>query len=180
MKTRSQLFWRVLAPLVFLVALAAALVTSCARQSGEPVMFTGRTLTAADVRSLAGFAECGKLNYAQVSSAWLGWAWQDYHDWLSAGQFGPPSWSDKAQCTLFASAFEVYCQKRYFAQSWGKNAPAPGIAVGTIWYAPTLGQGHAINVVLTESGPRYFEPQTGALLTLTPEQLGSVRFNKFD
>lgn len=158
-----------------------ALVTGCARKSGEPVMFTGKTLTQADVRGAAGaFSFCGKLQYAEVNSAWLIWAYDDFRAELSAGAYGVVKWDNRAECTFFATSFEAFCQKRYFAQAFHARIPAPGIAVGTIWYTPAAGDGHAVNVVLTERGRQIFEPQTGKFLDLTQEQFASAYFRKFD
>jgi hypothetical protein len=168
--------------LVLAIALAAA--GGCARKSGEPVMFTGKTLAQADVIAAAGGLSsptfCGKLQYAEVNSAWLAWAYDDFRAELSAGQFGVVKWDDRAECTFFASSFEVFCQKRYFAQAFHSAIPAPGIAVGTMWFVPGTGQGHAINLVLTETGRRFFEPQTGKFLDLTPAQIASAYYRKFD
>jgi carbohydrate-selective porin OprB len=151
------------------------LLVGCARKSGEPVEFTGKVLSAAEVSGL-----CGKTQYAEVNSAWLAWVYADFRAELSAGQYGVQTWDNRAECTFFATSFEVFAQKRYFAQAWHASIPAPGIAVGTVWYHPTATTGHAVNIVYTESGPRYFEQQTGATITLTPGQLASVYFRKFD
>lgn len=154
----------------------------CARKAGEPKMFTGGVITPADLNFAFGsaFGSFGKLHYAEVSHAWLAWSYADYRSELSAGQFGIVDWSSRAECTLFASAFEVYCQKRYFAQGFHSSIPAPGIAVGTIWFQPAPGAGHAINTVMTEKGLEYLDPQTGEFTTLTADQKAGVYFRKFD
>ncbi len=154
---------------------------SCSRKADEPVMFTGKTLAQSDVRNAAGFVTfLGKAQYAEVNSAWLQWCYSDFRAELSAGAFGVTKWDDRAECTFFATSFEAFCQKRYFAQAFHSSIPAPGIAVGTIWFQPAPGQGHAVNVVITESGARYFEPQTGKFLNLTSAQVASISFRKFD
>jgi hypothetical protein len=144
-------------------------------------MFTGRVLTQADIRASAGFlTACGKDQYAEVTTAWLQWAYNDFRAEMSAGQFGVVGWDNRAECTFFATSFEAFCQKRYFAQAFHSSIPAPGIAVGTIWFNETPTTGHAINVVLTEQGRKFFEPQTGKFLELTPAQIDSIYFRKFD
>lgn len=169
------------AALALVVLSAALFLASCAKKSGEPTMFTGKTHTQQELRAELGFVgNYGKLSYAQVSEAWLQWAYADFRAELSAGQFGVVKWDDRSQCTLFATAFEVFCQKRYFAQAFHSSIPAPGVAVGTIWFQPAPGQGHAVNVVRTERGVRYLEPQTGRFLELTATQLSSIYFRKFD
>lgn len=166
---------------IFTILALLLLLASCAKKSGEPTMFTGKSYTQQQLRVELGIVgNYGKLQYAEVSEAWIQWAYADFRAELSAGQFGVTKWDDRSQCTLFASAFEVYCQKRYFAQAFHSSIPAPGIAVGTMWFTPAPGQGHAINVVRTESGVRYFEPQTGRFLNLTSVQIASTYFRKFD
>lgn len=165
--------------LILVVAVVLGLA-ACARKSGEPKMFTGKSATRQELTAKVGWASFGKLQYAEVSEEWLKWAYSDFRAELSEGQFGVTKWDDRSQCTLFASAFEVYCQKRYFAQAFHSSIPAPGIGVGTMWFNPAPGQGHAINVVLTEAGVCYFEPQTGKFLDLTPAQIASTYFRKFD
>ena len=102
--------------LVALLAIFVALA-GCSKRSGEPTMFTGRTLSNNEVILAVNGALTGKASYAEVNSEWLAWAYADFRRELSAGQFGVVKLDNKSQCTLFASAFEVYCQKRYFAQS---------------------------------------------------------------
>lgn len=182
MKNRKIIF--ALGCALFAMALGTftlAPFTGCARKAGEPAMFTGKVYSPLEVGALVGGgAYYGKAQYAEVSTAWLKWAYDDFRAELSAGQFGVVSWDDRAQCTLFASAFEVYCQKRYFAQAFHSRIPAPGIAVGVRWFHPTPDTGHAINPVLTELGLVEFEPQTGKFLALTAAQRDSSYLKKFD
>jgi hypothetical protein len=143
-------------------------------------MFTGRTISKEAVYLAVNGAQTGKSLYAEVNSAWLLWAYDDFRKELSSGQFGVAKWDNRSQCTLFASAFEVYCQKRYFAQAFHSSIPAEGIAVGTRWYMPTNTTGHALNMVFTERGLLNFEPQTGLFVVLTSDQIDSSYMKKFD
>lgn len=165
---------------IALVVALVLLLAGCAKKSGEPAMFTGRVLSRLDVAVATGPAQTGKMTYAEVNSAWLEWAYADFRAELSAGQYGVMGWDNRAQCTLFSTSFESYAQRRYFAQGWHSKIPAPGIAVGSRWYSPTPGTGHALNVVLTERGALDFEPQTGRFVTLTASQIASSYLLKFD
>lgn len=166
--------------LATVLAVLALAFAGCSKRSGEPAMFTGRTVSRDAVAIATGGAHTGKLVYAEVNSAWLAWAYDDFRRELSAGSYGVTGWDNRSQCTLFASAFEVYCQKRYFAQAFHNRIPAPGIAVGTRWYRPDEFTGHALNIVFTEKGVVDFEPQTGRIVTLTPPQRLSSYLKKFD
>lgn len=178
MNRRTLLFFAGVAPAVIL--LLAVIFIGCAKKSGEPEMFTGRTVSRDAVSLATDGAQTGKLSYAEVNSAWLAWAYDDFRRELSAGPYGVTGWDDRSQCTLFASSFEVYCQKRYHAQAFHSRISAPGIAVGTRWYSPTDDTGHALNIVFTERGVVDFEPQTGRIVTLTPAQRRSSSLMKFD
>lgn len=162
------------------LGLAAMLPAGCSKRSGEPTMFTGRVISREAVSLATGGVQTGKLLYAEVNSAWLTWAYDDFRRELSDGVFGVVGWDNRSQCTLFASAFEVYCQKRYFAQGFHASIPAPGIAVGTRWYQVDDANGHALNLVLTERGLVDFEPQTGRFVALTQRQIASSYLKKFD
>lgn len=165
---------------VLLAAMLQAMVSSCSRKSGEPVMFTGRVLTIADMVGRAGAGTFGKSEYAEVNRDWVLWAYQDFKAEISAGQYGVASWSDRSQCTFFATSFEVYAQKRYFAQAFHSAIPASGVAVGSNWYHPAPGEGHALDIIITQNGTEYFEPQTGRFIILSASQVQSTYFKKFD
>jgi len=165
--------------LVALLAIFVALA-GYSKRSGEPTMFTGRTLSNNEVILAVNGALTGKASYAEVNSEWLAWAYADFRRELSAGQFGVTRWDNKSQCTLFASAFEVYCQKRYFAQSFHSGTKADGIAVGVRWYKETPTMGHAVNIIITERGIIDFEPQSGRVLALGDDKIVSSFMKKFD
>ncbi len=164
-----------------LLSVIIFVVWGCARKSGEPVMFTGKTFDQVEMRTeTKEFCLLGKTQYAQVSREWVLWCYQDYRAWMSEGPFGVVKWDDRSQCTFFATAFEVYAQRRYFAQAFHNRIPAPGIAVGTIWYVSSPNLGHAVNVIVTERGREFFEPQTGKFFSLTDSQVASMYQFKFD
>lgn len=171
---------------LLLICLAAgaaflSLPIGCARKAGEPVMFTGKVYDRVQMAEIAGGAFFGKTQYAEVSHAWLLWAYDDFRAEISAGQFGVTGWDDRAECTFFTTAFEAFAQKRYFAQAFHSSIPAPGIAVGAQWYTLAAdGEGHSLVVAITERGREFFEPQTGKFVTLTQEQIDSTYHRKFD
>lgn len=162
--------------------LAAALGAGCARKQGEPRIYTDTVLSRAEVMNLIGFASLGKNAYAVVNRDWLLWAYDDYRKWIAEGAYGIVKWDDKSQCTFFATAFEVFAQKRFFAHSFHGSIKADGIAVGTLWYLPSAGAalGHAVNVVITARGREFFEPQTGKFIDVTAAQMTGAYFRKMD
>lgn len=171
----------------FLAALLIiAIFVGCSRKDGEPQVFTGKELDRNAAISSVGYGvNLGKLAYAQVNRDWILWCYADYRKWIGSGQYGVMRWDDRSQCTFFASSFEVYVQMAYFRQAFHNGIKSPGAAVGTIWYLtnPELGfnsPGHAVNMILTQNGIEYFEPQSGKFVILSAEQINSAYFKKFD
>ncbi len=159
---------------------AALLATSCARKAGEPAIHTGKVLTRGEIVARAGSSATGKPIYAEVNRDWLAWCYADFRAWIGSGQFGVLQWDNRSQCTFFASAFEVYCQGKFFAHAFHSTMAAPGIAVGTIWYPTTGDDGHAVNLAVTANGRELFEPQTGNFFTLADAVYARAYFRKFD
>lgn len=167
--------------LLILGFICFALFFGCSKEIGEPNIYTGKIFTADQLRLKIGpFTPLGKANYAEVNTAALPWVYKAFRKDLSSGQYGILVWDDRSECTFFSTAFEYFAQRRFFAEGWASPIKSPQIAVGTIWYVISPGQRHAINIILSESGIVYFEPQTGKIVTLTPEQENSILFEKFD
>lgn len=167
--------------LVLLLLVSLFGVFSCARDSGEPRIFTGKTLTRNEILSKTAVTNFGKFNYAEVNSEWLKWCYPKFKSKIGEGSFGVLNWDDKSQCTYFTTAFEEFAQRTYFAHAFHDFIKAPGIAVAAFWYNPApTGDGHALILVFTENGRQFFEPQTGKFLQLTNEQIKSAYLIKFD
>lgn len=168
------------------VSLAAiSILGSCAKQKdGEPVIFSGKTFSQAEVRqNFSNLIYCGKAQYAEINIDWLKWAYEDFRAELSQGRYGITDWSNRSQCTLFATSFESFCQRRFLIHGWNSRFRTPQIAIGTIWYLPNPNDaqiGHAINVALTTNGRQWFDPQSGKFIKLTDEQIATIYFTKFD
>jgi hypothetical protein len=174
-RLRSQ-FW-----LVGLLVIAAAILPSCAKERGEPTLYTGKVLTAAEVKAALPFSTTGSTSYAQVSSQWMEWYYAKFRAELSAGVYGVTRWDGAFKCTAFTTRFVADAQLRYFAQSFHAEISnqAPAVALGELWYIPdssTGAIGHALVVALTEDpAKRYFEPQTGRWVQLTASEQGFLR-----
>lgn len=159
---------------------------ACSRKSDEPPIFNGQTINKLSLMVAYNVPTTGKASYAVVNRDWVLWAYDDYRKWLGSGAYGVTKWDDRSQCTLFATAFEVYCQLAFFRQGFHSDIQAKGIAVGTVWYftftpmQQGMLEGHAVNQIITQNGMEYFEPQTGKFIQLTDGQRLSTYFSKFD
>ena len=148
---------------------------------GEPQIYTGTVLTAAQLRSQVPWAILGKDHYAQVNSEWLTWYYDEFRTELAGGKYGIVHWDTKFSCTSFASRYASSAQLRYFAQSFYADIPAGNIAVGEFWYRPRgQTEGHALVAAYTERGLLYLDPQNGHFVDLTGTELQSAYLRKFD
>jgi len=166
-----------------IVIILVLLVAACAKKRGEPTMFTGVTLSTAQIQAqIPGVVSFGKASYAQVSRAWVEWFYSEYRANLSEGAFGVVHWDGRFTCTSFVTKFCADAQMRYFAQSFHTGG-APSIGIGEFWFQPAgdwSRPGHALVVCFTENGREFFEPQTGKWVNLTPAELAASRHRKFD
>jgi hypothetical protein len=148
---------------------------------GEPQIYTGTVLTAAQLRAQVPWAILGKDRYAQVNSEWLTWYYDEFRTELAGGRYGIVKWDQKFSCTSFASRYASSAQLRYFAQSFYADIPAGNIAVGEFWYRPhNSTEGHALVAAYTERGLVYMDPQNGHFVDLTRTELQSAYLRKFD
>lgn len=153
----------------------------CAKQSGEPDIFTGKVITAAEVRTALPAATLGSRAYAEVNPAWLEWYYTKFRDDLSAGAYGIVKWDGSFKCTAFAGKFVNDAQMRFFAQSFHSSIAAQSVGLGEFWYQPTGAvDGHALVVALTPQGRRFFEPQTGKWVTLSATEINSAYLRKLN
>jgi hypothetical protein len=87
---------------------------------------------------------------------------------------GITGWREDFDCDDWAHAFKVemqYAHKKACVNS-------EGIACGVV-YDIISRSGHAINVVITEGGVTFTEPQTGRVLDLTDQEVGQIWFVLF-
>lgn len=166
---------------IIVLTLAAISAVSCSRQSQDtsaPVSIVdGHTLTQTQVaQSMPRGAAASEAVYAEVDSTKLD---AYYAHFLSVygrltGQ-NAPHWDVNAECTAFAGLYANVAKCEYYALEFRSFTKATAPAVGTVWYAKGgKGAGHAIDMVLTEKGRLFIEPQTGAQVTLSPAEIASA------
>lgn len=79
-------------------------------------------------------------------------------------------WSNKFDCEDFTKFFKTLAQ----ACHKSSKGTAEGLAVGEISYTKTSGEYHSINIIETEKGLIFLEPQTGESLILTENEKNSI------
>lgn len=167
--------WNILAGLLF--ALALAVHPACSRK--ERTIEAGpRIVQAAELTEAFGVVYTGDVTYSQVASATL----PGYYETFRAALFaeGVTKWDGRFDCNHFASYYVAKAQAAYYLATFHSRTPAQTLALGTYWYRPGgAGAGHAIVAALTERGPVYIEPQTGAELRLTPAEQASAWLKVF-
>lgn len=156
--------------------------------SRTPSIFTGRVISAADLRTQLpnGFlAELGKRCYAEVNSAAVVSVAQQTQAelWRRAGI---TKWDKRATCTLFASRFASLAAELFFDASFHvpvdsaiAKSGALSLAAGECWFHPDgqpIEYDHAIGVCLTERGPLWIDPQApSALRPMSDNEIASSR-----
>lgn len=157
----SRLFTLVLAALLLAVG-------GCAKNGPPAPSATAVLLTSYDVSSAISGAFTPDVIYSQVNSAWL----KDFYPTFRAEIFrqGVVKWDDRFDCNHFASYYVALAQTQFYLAAWRSGTPAQSLAIGQFWYVRKSGIGHALVVALTERGPVFIEPQTGAEVKLTPEE----------
>lgn len=124
------------------------------------------------------WASTPDLTYAEVSAAWIPVFYAQWRQRLF--DRGVVAWDAKFDCNRFAASFCADAQVEYYKHARAMWIKGQAIAVGEIWYVVRNGGGgHAIVCAITDKGPLFIEPQTGAILTLTPVELQSISFKRF-
>lgn len=149
--------------------------SSLFRRKTTVPLWTGRVLTAFEFQQMLGGWEMGAdQTYAEVNADAL----PAYYDWFRTKLFdlGVTRWDPHQDCDDFANLYADLLQLRFYLAQWESN-PMPNaeaLAVARYWYRPNAGPtGHAINAVATQRGIVFIEPQTGAALTLSPNEVAS-------
>lgn len=140
-------------------------------------------LTAAQIRSYypqgAVFVSDG--TFATPTSVWLERVFYPWF-WEFRTQLGLRAYSRKNDCDNFARSASSAAQDCHALTNDGASPgeKAEGLAIGEFWYRKTDGEMHAINTGIFDAGVRRFwEPQTGQFLELTPEEIASCTFVYF-
>lgn len=151
-------------------------LSSLFRKRSQPLLWTGKVLSASDVRLLLNTNELtADKSYAEVNSTSLTNFYEWYADKLST--FGVSRNDMRLDCDNFAGLYQNFSQLKYYLAQWESNniPDAEALAVGSVWYRPTyFALAHAVNVALTERGVLYIEPQTGAIVTLSATEQASI------
>ena len=137
------MIWRVLIVLF---------LAGCGRRDGQ--LSTGTVIPAS---SLSGFH--GSTAYAAVSLDALPALYSNFRDTLS--ERGLVKWDARFDCNHFASLYIAVAQTDYAVAAWHSDTPAQSLALSEVWVKSPQGT-HALVCAMTESGPVYVEPQTGA------------------
>ncbi len=138
-----------------------------------PTAATGRVLGRADVCQLVPRAIMGDEAYAEVNSQWLPGFYTRFRTELS--RLGVVNWDRRFDCNRFAELYTGVAQIAFFREAFHSSIKAQALAVGPLWYRRDNDLGaHAIVQVLTERGIIYIDPQTGAQIQLTPQELASA------
>ncbi len=141
----------------------------------KPKCSTGRVIDPSELRSL-GAGYTGDAAYAQVSAAWL----KSYYASFRSSLFreGVVKWDERFDCNHFASFYIALAQVRFFTENFQTKTAAQTLALGECWYHSERGP-HAIVMAVADTGIVYIEPQTGAQLVLTGEEIASRFLVKF-
>lgn len=143
-------------------------------------IFTGRVYTQVEVINLVGYGYFGKSSYAEVNREWVLSHYMDYRMFLSKKPLTVLRWDNKAECTFFATGYELFAQGNFKADSFQSWINTPSIAVGTIWYKLNANEYHAVNIMITARGAEFFEPQTGKFIELSVLEKSQPLLIKFD
>lgn len=117
--------------------------------------------------------------YEVVRSDWLPGFYERWREDIFAK--GVTKWEGRFDCNKFASAYVAAAQLEYYRDRFHSWTPSQALAVGEVWYqASSHVRGpHAIVCAITERGPLFIEPQTGAVLTLSAAERSSIFFKRF-
>lgn len=134
-----------------------------------------KTVNFSDIKKIPWVKNCQKVtfsdeNYSIVKSSWV---FDTFYPWFQGelSRYGISAWDKKFDCDDFAALFRVLCQVCHL-----KSAPSKtdGLGVGEVSYDKDETSPHAINVVLTDNGPIFIEPQSGKQLILTKNEENSI------
>lgn len=149
--------------------------SSLFRRKTTVPLWTGRVLAASEFQRKLGAWEAGAdQTYAEVNADAL----PAYYDWFRSKlcDLGVSHGDSRIDCDNFADLYAAFLQLRLHLAQWEANdiPDAEAFAVARYWYRPGAGPtGHAINAVATQRGILFIEPQTGAILDLSMNEVAS-------
>lgn len=121
---------------------------------------------------------------AEYALPTLGWIKGDFSSAFNSFKFqlGNSQWhSESNDCDDFARFAAFFAQ--YLHHNTTRKLANTGLCFGEFWYVTTAGTGHAINVFLYRENEKvklgFFEPQTGAVVNLTKQEIESCSFYRF-
>ena len=153
------------------VAVVLGLVLSCGRQAEK--ITTGHALAPVNLLAVQP-GTIGSPSYAEVLSSALPGFEADLQSELSL--LGVVGWQARADCKEFARMYCAVAQARYANAAFYSFDLPPSLAIAEVWYHRDDGKGHAIVLAVTEQGPVFIEPQTGAVIELSPAERVSINF----
>ena len=135
---------------------------------------------------------CGGADYELPTLAWAQGTFYDFFR-QRLGSDNLQTWIVKWECRDFARAYASMAQE---CNARTPNTPggADILSIGEVWFIPdasrygTLpgqlagtfdGGGHAINMLLTEQGWVFIDPQTNVVWQMTEAELRSIYFLRF-
>lgn len=181
---------------ILALAALAAFPLGCSRQAGNDKIATGKVIDRTEVVQkliLEGVPvfniELSSFAYAEVNEQSIPGLVADFRSALfKAGVpvsdvTGQSGYDQRFNCTGFSDFFAGYSSARLMGELWHSPLQVQRSAVFVVWFtqdaAPVDAQGrkigHAINLLLTQNGARWLEPQTGAKLTLSVTERSTVR-----
>jgi len=134
-------------------------------------------LTATELRERVPGAVCADQDYAVPTSAWL---LKEFYPWFwqMRTAMGLRVYSRKNDCDNYARAAAQAAEDCHSLTAGGPVAE--GLSVGEFFYRKDSGEGHAICVAIVDDGRRmFFEPQSGAELQLSNQEIASCYFARF-
>ena len=149
--------------------------------SSAPTVYTGKLLSADEVRSQLGagyLTTLGKAQYAEVNSAAVIWLAQQTQSALFSVA---PHWEPDATCTLFAATGVSVAGQKFAGQAFSDKISETlcALAFGEVWFHPDSDptSGHAINFALTEKGVLHIDPQApNALRPMSANEIAGRYF----
>lgn len=146
---------------------AATPADTASRPTRFHVPWTGRVLTAGELRQLRPDAILAEESYAEVNASWLPQYYREFRNELF--RLGITRWDERFDCNRFADLFTSLAQAHFFRAAFHSRTPAKALALGPYWYIRADGSGaHAIVQAITQHGPVYLDPQTGEQVELAP------------
>lgn len=165
--------------------LAVNAISGCFWEKKEPIQ------TQETIKALALFA-AGSVHFKNAyviisdksyKSPNTKWLQSTFYKRFHADLFdkGIIKWDAKFDCDKYAKYFTSLLQIDYFVENFYSREDSESLAVGEIYYniKGEKGNGHAINIVYSNGGFLFFEPQTGKYVELSAAEVESVFFIKF-